>query len=882
MNTHWAAAGSITYGARMATRFALDNGLTVLFEEQHAAPVAAFQVWVKAGSADERLDQAGLAHLHEHMLFKGTERRGPGEIARDIESHGGEINAWTSFDQTVYHIVLASRFARMGMDVLADAIRRSAFDREELAREIEVVCEEIKRADDMPARRAARDLFSTLYQVHPYQRPVIGWAETVRGFTREKVMEFYTRHYAPRNMVLAVVGDLREGQVRDWAGELFGGDWGRPYAGAVERAKEPEARGRRATFRHDDVKETYLNLAFHIPESVHEDVPALDALAMLAGQGEASRLVLEVKRRLGLANEVHSYAYTPKDPGLFTTTLVLQPQQAAPALEQAVRTLQQLTRAPVPADELDTVKKMIEAEAVYQRETVEGVARKLGYFETGMGGLEAEAVYYERIAALTPERIQEVAARYLRWDDCVLTGLWPAGSEMTEAQGLEIVQRAAAEPSAAPERKVPPAAPAAPLRVAVGGARGKAEGMVVERLSSGAQVVIREEASVPLFAVRAAFQGGVRYETEQDNGRAALLARMMTRGTPSHDAEEISHLIDRYSGGMGAQAGRSSISLRGEFLSKHFQPAFDLFAECVNAPTFPEKELDRERKLLLQDIATRDDKPSAVAFDLFVKALYRRHPYRLPQIGEAATVEPLQQEDLRAYHRRYMDPSQLTLAVIGDVKADQVLEAAERHFGRRRDGAAPPPEVPQESGREPSRSMKKTLAKQQTHVVLGFLALTLKDPRRRAMEVLSTVLSGQGGRLFVELRDKRSMAYSVTGVAAEGVDPGYFAVYIATSPEKADQAIEGIKAELLRIRDEPISTLELERAQQHLVGTHAIGLQRNSARAALLGLDYLYGVNDENFTHYARQVLSVTQASVQELARELIDFERCATAVVGP
>ena len=868
----------------MATRFALDNGLTVLFEEQHAAPVAAFQVWVKAGSADERPDQAGLAHLHEHMLFKGTERRGPGQIARDIESHGGEINAWTSFDQTVYHIVLASHFARMGMDVLADSIRRSAFDREELAKEIEVVCEEIKRADDMPIRRASRDLFSAVYQVHPYQRPVLGWAETVRGFTREKMVEFYTRHYAPRNMVLAVVGDLGEGQVRDWAGELFGGDWGRPYAGPVARAREPALAGHRTRFRYDDAKEVYLNISFPIVEGVHEDVPALDALGMIAGQSEASRLVLEVKRRLGLVNEVSCYAYTPKDPGLFNTTLSLQPPQAAAALEAAVKCLQQLTRAPVPQDELDTVKKLIEAEAVYQRETVEGVSRKLGFFETSMNGLEAEARYYERVAALTPERVQEVAAKYFRWDACVLTGLWPAGSEgvMTEAQGLEILQRAAAAPGAAPERKAPRADAPQPISVVVRGSRGGGAGIVVEKLPSGAKIVIREETSVPLFAMRAAFEGGVRYETEQVNGRATLLGRMITRGTPSHDAEEISHLTDRYSGGLGAQAGRSSLSVRGEFLSRHFAPAFDLYAECVNAPTFPEKEMERERKLLLQDIATRDDKPSSVAFDLFVRALYRVHPYRMSIFGETASVEPLGSEDLRAYHRQHMDPSQMTLAVVGDVKVDQVLAAAEKHFGRTREGAAPPPAVPQENPREPSRAVKKTLAKQQTHVVLGFLGLTLRDPRRRTQELLSTVLSGQGGRLFVELRDKRSMAYSVTGVAAEGVDPGYFAVYIATSPEKADQAIDGIKEELKRIREEPITPLELERAQQHLVGTHAIGLQRNSARAALLGLDYLYGVGDENFNHYAEQVMAVTREDVQQLAQQLIDFERCVTAVVGP
>ncbi|HEX4621716.1 MAG TPA: pitrilysin family protein, partial [Myxococcaceae bacterium] len=158
----------------MTERFRLDNGLTVLFEEQHAAKVAAFQVWVKAGSADERPDQAGLAHLHEHMLFKGTSRHAPGEIAREIEAHGGEINAWTSYDQTVYHVVMASQFARVGLDILADAVRAPAFDPEELAREIEVVCEEIKRSDDSPSRRASRDLFAAAYHVQPYQRPERG------------------------------------------------------------------------------------------------------------------------------------------------------------------------------------------------------------------------------------------------------------------------------------------------------------------------------------------------------------------------------------------------------------------------------------------------------------------------------------------------------------------------------------------------------------------------------------------------------------------------------------------------------------------------------------------------------------------------------------
>src|SRR5216684_3662613 len=183
-------------------RHRLPNGLTVLVEENHAAPVAALQVWVRVGSADELPGEAGLAHLHEHMLFKGTARRGPGEIASSIEGCGGEINAWTSFDQTVYHVVVASQFLAQGMDVLADAITSAAFDPEELRREIEVVCEEIKRSLDSPTRKLSKELFATAFTRHPYGRPVIGSEESVRSFTREGILRFYRRWYQPENCVL--------------------------------------------------------------------------------------------------------------------------------------------------------------------------------------------------------------------------------------------------------------------------------------------------------------------------------------------------------------------------------------------------------------------------------------------------------------------------------------------------------------------------------------------------------------------------------------------------------------------------------------------------------------------------------------------------------
>jgi zinc protease len=862
----------------MPARHRLTNGLTVVHEPLHTARVVAFQIWVQVGSADEGPEEAGLAHLHEHMLFKGTSRRGPGEVARDIEAHGGEVNAWTSFDHTVYHVVMASDFAQVGLDVLADAVRAPAFDAGELAREVEVVVEEIKRAEDTPSRRASRDLFAESFLRHPYRLPVLGTAESVRSVTRDRITDFYRRHYLPESMVLVAVGDVEEGPLLGWAEALLGGDWGRGQAAPRHRTQEPPRTGRRLLLRPDDVKEAHVHLSFAAPAVDHEDSPALDVLAMLAGQGDTSRLFRAVKRERRLVNEISAYSYTPRDPGLFGVGFSSPGGDIRQALRATTEVLAGLVAEPCTPAELATLKALVESEATYQRETVQGLARKLGFYETTLGGFEAEARYLAQIAALTPEGIQSVARRTLDLDTAVVTALLPPDASLSEADATQALDDGRRTPRATPTPR--PAIPAAvPAKARPAGA--EVSGVLVHRLPGGATLVVREEHTVPLVAFRAAFPAGLRAESDADNGLSTLVARLLTKGTASRTAEEVAQEVDAYSGGLGGAAGRNSVSLRGEFLSRHLDRAFALFADCLRAPAFGDEEVERERQLQLQDIVAREDRPATLAFDLFARTLYLRHPYRLPVSGEQASVERLDAAAVRAYHARFLAPGSLTLAVIGDVRAEEVVRMAEAAFSSRSAPAAPlvvPPEPPPDE----RRSAQRTLPRAQTNVVLGFQGLRVDDPDRHPLSVLTTVLSGQGGRLFVELRDKRSMAYSVSCMAMEGVDPGQIAVYIGTSPDKRDAALAGIEAELRRITDQPVSAAELARAQAHLIGSHEIGLQRNSARAALLALDHCYGLGVENFLHFAERIRAVTTGDVQRVAGQLLRFDRSALAIVGP
>ncbi|HEY0838676.1 MAG TPA: pitrilysin family protein, partial [Vulgatibacter sp.] len=383
----------------------LPNGLNVILQENRAAPVVALQAWVQVGSADETDREAGLAHLHEHMLFKGTRKRGPGVVARDIESRGGEVNAWTSFDQTVYHLTIASRFFEDGLEILGDQVLGSIFDPEELAREIEVVIEEIKRSEDSPSRRASRALFDLSFQAHTYGRPVIGFPETVRSFSRDDVLAFYRRHYTPDNITLVVVGDFEEAQALRRIESIWSGAAGR-HAGHHPRTTEPEPTGMRARAMREQVKETHLALAWPIPDILSEELVALDLAAAVLGHGDSARLVQEVKRDRQLCNEIYAYAYTPKDPGLFVVGAMLPHERTPAAVDEILRQVYRL-REEGPTDrELSVAKHLVESEAIWQKETVQGVARKLGFYSTVTGSLDFERRYYERIREVSAEEIR--------------------------------------------------------------------------------------------------------------------------------------------------------------------------------------------------------------------------------------------------------------------------------------------------------------------------------------------------------------------------------------------------------------------------------------------------------------------------------------------
>jgi len=285
---------------------------------------------------------------------------------------------------------------------------------------------------------------------------------------------------------------------------------------------------------------------------------------------------------------------------------------------------------------------------------------------------------------------------------------------------------------------------------------------------------------------------------------------------------------------------------------------------------------------VLDDIRSQEDNLGHVAFKLFHSTMWGRHPYRLDPMGTAQSVAGLTRRKLINHFPQRYATSNLTLAVVGDVDPARVKARVAELFGEAPEQSPEKPTVPVEPTRVEPAQVFKFMSKEQAHLVLGFQGVGFASEDRFPLEVLAYVLSGQGGRLFTEIREKRALAYRVSAFSVEGLDPGYFAVYLASSPENLEEAIKVVRQELREVAAKGITPDELARAQRYLIGVHAIGLQRKSALAAALAFHEAYGQGWKAYRQYGDFVMKVTVAEVARVARKYLDPGREVMAVVKP
>jgi zinc protease len=834
----------------------LENGLVIIVREDHSAPVVSAQAWAMAGSIHEgKWLGAGLSHVLEHMLFKGTTTRPGSRIDQEVQEAGGYMNAYTSFDRTVYHIDVPNTGATTAIDILCDIMQHASLPPDELAKELDVIRREMDMGQDDPGRRSGRRLFETAYTRSPYRFTIIGYLDIFNELKPDDIRAYYYEKYAPNNVFYVVAGDVERDEVIEQIKKAYAQSKSRALPPNFLPA-EPKQTAPREIIEEAPIELGHLHFAWHIPELRHPDVPILDVLAVLLGSGRSSRLYQQVRERQGLVHHADAWTYNPGSTGLFGMSAMVDADKFTAARDAMLAEIEKVKSLSVSSNEVQKAVKQFVSATLATRKTMEGQANDLGGSWLAANNLTFSERYLATVKRVSHADVQRVAREYLTAENRTLYALLPNGTTPKISAAVE-------KNTDSPIQKF--------------------------ELSNGLRLLVKENHRLPFVEFRAAFQGGVLAETADNNGITHLLARMLLKGTKTRDAEKIATEIESVGGSLDSYGGNNSFGVNAEVLSSDFATGLDLLADVLLNPTFPADPLKREREVQIASISEQKDNLLKSASNAMRRTLFGNTGYGLDTLGTEESVTKLQAADLKAFHQKLVTPNNCVLAIFGDVKASEVKTAVEKVFAVW-NGA--PGTVPassslsnfKHSGMLPGapKRVEETRDKKQAVIVIGYPATTMHDEDRYALDLLQEACSDLGSRLFLRVREKLGLAYYVGAQHFPGLAPGYFAFYAGTEPTKAGLVEQEFLKEAELLRAEGLTAEELKRAKAKIIGQKKIARQDLGSLASLTALDELYGLGYLRTELDDAKFETVTLELVKAVAQKYLKPDVFVVSVVKP
>ena len=836
---------AIPAGVRLVT---LDNGLTLILREDHSAPVVSAQAWCMAGSIHEGpWMRAGLSHLLEHMLFKGTTTRPASRIDQEVQEAGGSMNAYTSFDRTVYHINVPNTGAKVAIDILCDICRHATFPEDEMVKEKQVILREMDMNQDDPARRSSRRLFETAFTRSPYRHTIIGYPDVFNELKREDVLSYYREKYASNNLVFVVVGDMSVPEVEAQIRAAFADAKSRPMP-PIAQPEEPSQIAPREIIEEAPIEMAYAHWSWHTPDVRHADTPVLDVLAALLGGGRSSRLYQNVREKAGLAHSLDAWTYNPGGIGLLGVSLVADTEKFEAARAAVLQEIERMKEKPVSKAELGKALKQCTASVLGLRKSMQGQAQDLGGGWMAANDLNFSQRALQTVKRVTPADIQRVAKRYLTAENRTFYALAPNG-------------------------KIQPAVMAAPAVAS--------QPICLFTLGNGLRLLIKEDHRLPFVEFRTVFKGGILVETPSNNGLTSLFSKMLLKGTTRRPGPQIASEIESLGGSIDNYSGNNSFGVNVEVMSEDFGTGLDLLADVLLHPSWPVAPLEMEREMQIASIKAMRDQLVYCASRAMRRVMFGDQGYGMDIVGTEESVAAFKVADLRLFHKALVAPNNCVLAIFGDVKTDRVRAEVLKAFKTWKTPAVLSQKASPAHWTGAPRVVE-TRDKKQVVVVIGFSGLSIDNPDKYALDLVQEACNDLGSRLFLRIRDQLGLAYYVGAINMMGVVPGYFAFYAGTAPEHAEQVEQEMLNEARSLVATGLTPEELSRAKAKIVGQKKIARQDLGAYAGSVALDELYGLGYRNSDAEDAKYEAVTVDMTREAARKYLTVGHHVVAVIKP
>jgi zinc protease len=821
----------------------LDNELNTLFIHSPGSTAGTVQLWFRAGSALETTDNQGIAHFLEHMFFKGTPTRPGPQLAHDIESYGGEVNAFTSFDYTCYYINTPSLFMEKSVDILLDMVANPLFGEEEFAPERQVVFEEFRRAMDNPSQYNFIQLQKACF-VDGYAHPILGREATILNFSPEQIKYFRETYYNLENALLVVAGDLKDRDIIENKIRSFKLPHGKKSEFGPFELKRKDS----VSVHDKDIRQATLTICLQAPEYLHEKAAAEDLAINCLAHGETSRFYQALVAKTSLCNGIAGSTMYFANGGTHMIKMSFPVENLAKISKLFMETMNEALTKGFRPEELNKIKNQYISSKVYERESIESYAFSLGHGFAQSGNIFCEDEFIERIRRTTTEEVWdglvEVIKNYTHFSLQV-----PKGSDLGKLE-TELKKWQTSFKKSGAKYKIKG------VKTKLQISEFDSEVKVAE-LKPGIKLIYRQNKMTPTFVLHAYMKGGQAHETIRNAGQHHLLSRLMTYGYKGMKYEKLKNELESLSSSLHGFSGKNAYGLTLHGQTKDFDRLSSHFFGTLFQPEIPKKFLEHERKVILRALDNQKEDAMKQAFKTFYRMVFNSHPYSLDLAGTPQTLKTFTLTGLQKLHQDHLKKSEIVLTYCGDldfavifpILKDMVKNMPERKVTKKI-----------KKPLKPLINKKEHLVfdREQTQIIIGAPAFHIGQKEDLYLKMITAHLSGQSSDLFVEVRDRQGLCYSVSPVHVSALEAGCWGIYIGSGHDKTEQAIDAILHILNGLRDQGISREEFDRIKTMIDGQNLLGIQTNEDYAQLYSIPVLHGIGLD-FSHYNNETIRNTK-----------------------
>ncbi|MCY4643407.1 MAG: pitrilysin family protein [Bacteriovoracales bacterium] len=847
----------------------LSNQLNVLFIDQKAAQCGSVQMWFRAGSSLEEKGDEGIAHFLEHMFFKGTPKRPGAQIASEVESFGGEINAFTSFDYTCYYINFPSPNIKESIHILLDMVSHPEFLEKELVPERNVVFEEYKKSLDNPHHDHFHRIQKNCF-LGGYAHPILGKEQSIKNFSRNQLTKFRKNHYNSDNSLFIVAGDIEQ---REQIKKI------------ILQYRLPEGPlskflpFRLKTKPQIDVYEKDVQMVqttLTIPASLYEKKEgAYEDLAINAiGCGESSLLHQKLVVETSLANKAGGSSMFMVNGGGHFIRLVCPLRNLSKVYDEFIKLIKRLLEKGIAEEDIQKIKNQYVASKVYEKESLESLAFSFGHSYAQNGDINCEAAFIDHLKSCSSHEAHQSLLNIFRRPIHVNVQI-PRGIEIDgirrKASLFQKKLQSFDLQSQHDQKRFQSKA-------------SKFDPQVRElSLKKGIRFIHRYNPLTPTFNLYAFIKGGLSEERKKNNGLYYILGHLLGKGYKGKSYHRLKLDLDKMSSSLSGFSGRNSYGLGLHGLSDHSHNLFEIFFKSLINPLFLSKSFNHEIKIAQRELLNQEEDPAKQCFKLVNKILFAGHSYSMPLMGSRESLTSLARQEIVDIHEKKMKSEEILISFSGNIKLEECLSLITPfidQFKERREKRT--------TKRQPTPNLStiktykhhKAFQREQAHIFVGMRAFRQGHPNNLFIKMLTAHLSGQSSELFVRVRDQEGLCYVVQPIHFAALEAGYWGIYIASGIEKTQKALEAINEILDDYSHKGLGKKEFDRVKSMIQGQDLLNIQTNEDYTQIYSIPVLHGRGLDEHHQFMQKIQNSTRDEFNRVIRSFLSKKR-VTVVIG-